>query len=129
MRFSIKLTRVKKCSHYVSCCLFEVLVKTIQVLHESYPAIAHGHLKPSNILISKTWFNNNKIKVTAIDSQVSRIDTNIKSDIYSLGKIAEQFFQIFISMYFFYQDKLINLNKILIDFFIVPELIKISDLN
>jgi serine/threonine protein kinase len=113
--------------YYISSQLFEEIVESVDYLHKQNPSIIHRDLKPNNILItdgtngrfvkiadfglatfhefagqSHTKYNET-IKYAArevIDS--SEYDT--KADIYSLGVILQELFNIYINKYLKYKS-------------------------
>ena len=107
--------------YYINCKIFEDLLNCVHYLHESNPPVIHRDLKPENILISKNQFNRNCLKIadfglatfhnlsqmvhtskqgtqTYMAPELSRGDYNSKSDIYGLGRIAEELFKVYINL-------------------------------
>ena len=101
----------------ISFQIFKDLLEGVQYLHESNPPVIHRDLKPQNILISTNHNNEKCLKICdfglatfhditpmyhtegvgtfrylAPEVQSSRY--NIKADIFSLGKILEEIFDI-----------------------------------
>ena len=105
---------------YISCQLFKELLESVGYLHESNPPIIHRDLKPHNILITEESRNGRFLKLcdfglATFDSLTTASHTvgkgtpkymapevsnkhgsvyNRKADIYSLGVIAQQLFDI-----------------------------------
>ena len=102
---------------YISCQLFKELLESVGYLHESNPPIIHRDLKPHNILITEESRNGRFLKLcdfglATFDSLTTSTHTaglgtpkykapevyqglyNTKVDIYSLGVIAQQLFDI-----------------------------------
>jgi len=104
--------------YYISCEIFIEILEGVKYLHESNPPIIHRDLNPANILITYNNTNNKFIKIcdfglaTNHEStdmrHTSRLGTpkyqapevrqgpkyDCKADIYSLGLIGEELFDI-----------------------------------
>ncbi len=105
---------------YISCQLFKELLESVGYLHESNPPIIHRDLKPHNILITEESRNGRFLKLcdfglATFDSLRTAPHTvgkgtpkymapevsnthgygyNTKADIYSLGTIAQELFDV-----------------------------------
>ena len=109
--------------HFISCQIFNELLECVQYLHESIPPIIHRDLKPQNILISKNNKNRNCLKICDFGlatfhegSSMShskdigtfvymapevldpRSKYDIKADIFSLGIITREIFNVNLEM-------------------------------
>ena len=108
----------------ISCQIFKELLECVQYLHESNPPVIHRDLKPQNILISVNNKNKKCLKIcdfglatfhemtsiyhtngvgtlAYIAPEVIRSKSkyNIKADLFSLGKIFDELFDIDINRY------------------------------
>ena len=110
----------KMCSaeYFISCELFKELIECLNYLHSFEPPIIHRDLKPANILISYHPNNHRFLRlcdfglakhhdmltsyhtpvVGTLDYMAPEVNRggfyNTKADIYSLGVIAEELFEL-----------------------------------
>ena len=117
-KFFARTNSMDAFEYYISCKLFEELLECVQHLHESTPPIIHGNLKPQNVLVNERPLSGrylllcdfgaalfdslNTVTHTQKNSSRNYRDLivkkdeapNTKYDIYSLGLICQDLFEI-----------------------------------